>query len=305
MVVAKNVNKPGGRVYSSNLWGKGYIINLQYTPAFCKLFQRYFSVFLPWSSIFQPHPLHCRMKLFAYLSVCLLLISCSRQSFRTLSKTEKTAIREARKNWATDKNHAHVLLMTTEGNMVVELSNETPLHRDNFMTKVKDGFYDSLLFHRVINRFMIQGGDPNSKNAKPGERLGGGAAPGDRIPAEFRTSAGLYHQRGALAMARTNNPEKASSNCQFYIVQRPAWRPAELDSTILQRKLTLNETQRNIYTSIGGTPHLDGEYTVFGQLLSGYDVLDRIAATATKNDRPETDIRMHLFLLNQGPKKHK
>lgn len=228
------------------------------------------------------------------------LLGCSPESFRKLSKTETEAIRKYSKDVGTKDGYYHVLIMTDLGNMVVRLYNETPLHRDNFITKVKSGFYDSLMFHRVINNFMIQGGDPTSKNAQSAQMLGGGSAPGDRIAAEFRTEQGIYHKRGALAAARDNNPEKASSNCQFYIVQRPAWRATELDSTILQRKLNLNEAQKKLYTSVGGTPHLDGGYTVYGELEQGFDVLDKIAATKTnKSDRPETNVRMRMFVLSE------
>lgn len=235
-----------------------------------------------------------------YLIILLLATGCSQKYYRELSKPEEAAIKKYKKEINPRDGMYHVLIMTTEGNMVLKLYNETPLHRDNFVEKVKAGFYDSLLFHRVINNFMIQGGDPTSKNAIPGARVGSGSAPGARIPAEFRTDKGIYHKRGVLAAARDNNPEKASSNCQFYIVQRQVWRSAQLDSTIVQRNLTLNEEQKKIYTTIGGTPHLDGGYTVYGELESGFEVLDKIAASKTdKADRPEKDIRMKMFLLNE------
>lgn len=237
------------------------------------------------------------------LFIIIIATSCnSIKHFRHLKPDEKVAIKNSRKLIKSSKDQSHVLIMTTKGNMVVTLYNETPLHRDNFLSKVSAGFYDSLLFHRVINRFMIQGGDPESKYATQEKRIGGGAAPGDRIPAEFRTEKNIYHQRGALAAARTDNPEKASSNCQFYIVQRPAWRATELDSTIQSRKLNLNEYQKKLYTTKGGTPHLDGGYTVFGELIQGFNVLDSIAATTTKSDRPITDVRMRMFLLNKRKK---
>ncbi len=239
-----------------------------------------------------------------YLILLLWLLgSCSKPTyFRSLSKDELTEIKKYQKQFKQDENYT-VLILTNYGNLVVKLFNETPLHRDNFIAKVKSGFYDSLLFHRVINNFMIQGGDPTSKKAAEGDRLGGGSAPGDRIAAEFRTEQGIYHKRGALAAARDNNPEKASSNCQFYIVQRPAWRATQLDSTIVQRKLTLNDTQKKLYTTQGGTPHLDGGYTVFGELITGFDVLDKIAATKTNSvDRPLEDVRMKMFVLSE-PKK--
>lgn len=234
-----------------------------------------------------------------------LLIGCaSPKTFRNLTPNEKEAVERYRKQVNSKDGYYHVLIMTNEGNMVVKLYNETPLHRDNFIKLVKSGFYDSLMFHRVINNFMIQGGDPNSKKAKPGVDLGDGDAPGDRIPAEFRTDQGLYHKRGALAAARDQNPTKASSNCQFYIVQHPAWKPAELETLITQRQLKLNDEQKKIYTTVGGTPHLDGGYTVFGELEQGFEALDRIATTSKNaSDRPDVDVRMQMFVLSEPKKK--
>jgi len=230
----------------------------------------------------------------------LILTSAKPKPFRKLSPDEKTAIKKYSKLIDKKDGMYHILIMTDYGDMVVRLFNETPLHRDNFASKVRSGFYDSLLFHRVINNFMIQGGDPTGKKATKGQPVGSGSAPGDRIPAEFKTDKGIYHKRGALAAARDNNPQKASSNCQFYIVQRKAWRPGQLDSTAVARSLTLNDEQRKIYTTTGGTPHLDGGYTVFGELERGEEVLDKIAAAKTdRRDRPESDIRMRLFLLNE------
>ncbi|MBL7859784.1 MAG: peptidylprolyl isomerase [Cyclobacteriaceae bacterium] len=237
---------------------------------------------------------------FMFVFLLLALGSCSPHTFRKLTKEEVATVKQYSRQFSKSDGLYHVLIMTDAGNLVVKLYNETPLHRDNFIAKVRAGFYDSLMFHRVINNFMIQGGDPNSKKAEPGESLGNGSAPGDRIAAEFRTEQGIYHKRGALAAARDNNPEKASSNCQFYIVQRKPWRPTQLDSTIVQRKLTLNEEQKKIYTTVGGTPHLDGGYTVYGELEEGFDVLDKIAATKTnKSDRPEQDIRMRMFVISE------
>ena len=233
--------------------------------------------------------------------VALLVCACGTTTyFRKLSVDEKDAIKKYSKAVNLNDGLAHILIMTSRGDLVVKLYNETPLHRDNFIAKVKDGFYDSLLFHRVINDFMIQGGDPTSKKAKPGQSLGSGSAPGDRIPAEFRTEQNIYHKRGALAAARDNNPEKASSNCQFYIVHRNKWRPGQLDSTAVARNLKINDEQKEIYTSLGGTPHLDGGYTVFGELEIGFEVLDKIASTKTgPADRPVEDVRMKMFLLNE------
>ena len=216
-----------------------------------------------------------------------------------MTKDESTAVKAAKEQWGKTTDAYRILIITDSGNMVVRLYNETPLHRDNFVSKVRAGFYDSLLFHRVINSFMIQGGDPQSKNAVSGQMLGEGEAPGDRIPAEIRTGAGIYHKKGVLAAARDNNPEKASSNCQFYIAQGKKFTNTQLDSAAQKRGYTLTDVQRTLYTTVGGIPHLDGNYTVYGELENGFDILDKIAAVKTgPADRPLQDIRMHMFLLN-------
>lgn len=196
-----------------------------------------------------------------------------------------------------------VEISTNYGVMVAKLYNQTPLHRDNFIKLVQQGFYDSLLFHRVIKEFMIQGGDPTSKYATDSSRLGGGAAPGERIPAEIQT--GLYHKKGALAAARDGNPAKASSTCQFYIVQGKRYDTAQLNATYNSRVKAANPnfnfsaTQKEVYERIGGTPQLDQSYTVFGEVISGLDVIDKIATVQTKpGDRPLLDVRMKIRLLN-------
>lgn len=185
----------------------------------------------------------------------------------------------------------YVLIETSYGNMTVKLYDETPLHRDNFVKLVREGFYDGLLFHRVINRFMIQGGDPNSKDAKPGEMLGNGTL-GYRVPAEFNPQ--LIHKKGVLAAARDNNPEKASSACQFYLVQGQVW-----DAATLQRfGKAYTPEQIEAYTTVGGTPHLDMEYTVFGEVVEGLEVIDKIAAVKTgPMDRPLEDVKMKITLI--------
>ena len=188
-----------------------------------------------------------------------------------------------------------VLLETNFGDIIIRLSDSTPLHRDNFLKLVKTGFYDSILFHRVIQHFMIQAGDPDSRRAGPGQPLGGGG-PAYRIPAEFRTT--LFHKRGAIAAARDNNPEKASSGSQFYIVQGKVFSDAGLDSVETNRlngkKIPLEH--REVYKTIGGAPHLDESYTVFGEVIKGMDVVDKIAAVATSKgidrDRPLEDARI-------------
>ena len=190
-----------------------------------------------------------------------------------------------------------ILLHTNYGDMVVRLSDSTPLHRDNFIRLVKAKYFDSLLFHRVINRFMIQGGDPDSKLAKPGQALGNGG-PRYTIPAEFRTS--LFHVKGVIAAAREGddvNPSKASSGSQFYIVQGKVFTEPGLDSVETRRlKRRLPDYQREVYKTIGGTPHLDQNYTIFGHVVKGIDVIDKIAVVATSKgpdrDRPLEDVRI-------------
>lgn len=189
-----------------------------------------------------------------------------------------------------------VLLETNMGNMVLRLSDETPLHRNNFLKLVKTEYFNGVLFHRVINKFMIQSGDPNSRNAPAGKPLGEGG-PKYSIPAEFRQD--LFHRKGAMAAAREGddvNPKKESSGSQFYIVQGRVWTSGGLDTLeatrLKGRKIPVE--QRSIYMKDGGSPHLDQNYTVFGQLISGYDVLDKIAAAPTSKgidrDRPLKDI---------------
>lgn len=184
----------------------------------------------------------------------------------------------------------YVEIKTSMGKMVVMLYNETPKHRDNFLSIVKAKQYDSVLFHRVINSFMIQAGDPTSKNASASAMLGNGELPGiARIPAEFNSS--LYHKKGALAAARDGNPEKASSNCQFYIVQGKKFTDADLDRMELYNGWKYTAAQREMYKTVGGTPHLDNNYTVYGELVSGMDVLDAIASVKTNpGDRPAVDV---------------
>jgi len=238
-----------------------------------------------------------------------------------------------------------VIVISTElGDMKLRLYDETPQHRDNFIKLARQGYYDGGLFHRVINHFMIQAGDPESKNAQPGALLGNGG-PGYTIPAEF--VPGIYHKKGALAAARTGdqqNPLRASSGSQFYIVQGKMFRQGELDSlemkmntaihqniynnvfgpakdelnkyqqennqnalnnrlaqlqiradSIFQQtsKFKFTEEQRQVYTTLGGTPHLDGTYTVFGEVIEGLDVLDKIAALPTDQaNRPLKNITM-------------
>jgi cyclophilin family peptidyl-prolyl cis-trans isomerase len=190
-----------------------------------------------------------------------------------------------------------VQVQTEYGNITIALSDSTPLHRNNFIALVKEKFYDSLLFHRVINEFMIQGGDPSSKTAPAGMQLGGGGKP-YTIPAEFRPY--LFHKRGALAAARTNNPEKASSSCQFYLVQGKKWADDELNMTEQTRLggRKLADSVRTYYKTIGGTPQLDMNYTVYGQVTEGLNIIDSIANQPRDgNNRPFKDVRMKVVII--------
>jgi cyclophilin family peptidyl-prolyl cis-trans isomerase len=259
--------------------------------------------------------------------------------------------------WGSSKNKSQqekmVLISTDYGDIKIKLYNETPLHRDNFIKLASEGFYNDLLFHRVINSFMIQGGDPDSKNAAQGTMLGNGG-PGYTIPAEFVSK--YYHKKGALAAAREGdnvNPSKASSGSQYYIVQGTVISAEDLgryeekmnfqlkrvefekyindpkniefktkvDELSKERKfkelgeLTNNnkgfnalwdslpkqkfsEAQIKDYTTIGGTPHLDGAYTIFGEITEGLEVIDKITALEVdKNNRPLTDIKMSIKVI--------
>jgi peptidylprolyl isomerase len=238
-----------------------------------------------------------------------------------------------------------VKIETTAGDIKVKLYNETPKHRDNFIKLVKDGMYEGTLFHRVIKDFMIQAGDPDSKNAPKGKMLGAGDV-GYTIPAEF-VYPKFFHKKGALSAARQGdnvNPKKESSGCQFYIVTGKVYN----DSTLLSMESQMNENKINVifntlaqkhmkeiykmrkandedgfydlqeklfaeaqeiaakqpefhftpeqieaYTTVGGTPHLDGEYTVFGEVVEGMDVVDKIQQVKTdRSDRPEEDVKI-------------
>ncbi len=191
-----------------------------------------------------------------------------------------------------------VEIETNHGTMLVELSDATPQHRDNFLKLAEQSYFDSLLFHRVINGFMVQGGDPNSKNAKPGDQLGVGG-PDYTIPAEFVDS--LVHVKGALAAARQGdqgNPQKRSSGSQFYIVQGQTVTTAMLDQLEARKGVRYTQAQRDAYAANGGTPFLDRDYTVFGRVIEGLEVLDSIAAVSTDGrDRPTEDVKMTVIVI--------
>lgn len=249
-----------------------------------------------------------------------------------------------------------VTIKTSYGDMVAILYDETPKHKENFIKHANNKFYDSLLFHRVIPQFMIQGGDPESKKAVAGQPLGAGG-PGYTVPAEFRPT--LFHERGTIAAARDGNPAKASSGSQFYIVTGKKYTMEELEQNELgirnQRKsnylreiimspnyqwlltqiqdhqraqdgawldsffeksdtlivkvrpdykpFAFTPEQKTIYTTIGGAPFLDGDYTVYGKVIKGIEVADKIAAVQTSSDRPLEDVRMTVTVQQLSRKK--
>lgn len=182
-----------------------------------------------------------------------------------------------------------VLIKTSLGDITVKLYNDTPLHRDNFIKLINEGWYNNSPFHRVINNFMIQGGHNQD----------GRVDPGYTIPAEFRSNH--IHKKGALAAARQGdqvNPKKASSGCQFYIVQGNVLTEAHIQMYKQRYGLTFTEEQVEAYTTVGGTPHLDGEYTVFGEVVEGLDVIDKIAKVKTGYmDVPVEAVTMTIEIL--------
>lgn len=188
---------------------------------------------------------------------------------------------------------AKVKLKTSMGDITIVLYDDTPMHRDNFLELIEKNFYDGILFHRVMSQFMIQAGDPNSKDAKPGTQLGAGG-PGYTIPAEFRPN--LWHKKGALAAARQPdqvNPKKASSGSQFYIVVGRSWSVNELAQMEAQgQRPKFTDEQKKVYTTIGGYPPLDYQYTVFGEVTEGLDIVDKISLVPCNATRPVTDVKI-------------
>ena len=184
------------------------------------------------------------------------------------------------------------------GEIVVKLYNDTPQHRDNFVKLVNSGYYDGLLFHRVIKDFMIQGGDPDSRQAKPRQALGSGG-PGYTIPAEFVSAH--FHKKGALAAARQgDHMQYRRSKNQPALVELQEKLLAELKDIMRNEGgFHFSQEQKTAYTTVGGAPHLDGDYTVFGEVVEGFDVLDLIEAVPTQDgDRPEHDIKMSMKVLD-------
>jgi len=212
--------------------------------------------------------------------IVLLLVACIIAfSFTSMSQTKSK------------QKVVKFVIHTDFGDMKGFLYNETPKHRDNFVKLAKEGFYNGTLFHRVIPGFMIQGGDPDSKTAKPGQQLGGGDL-GYTVPAEFNPA--FIHKKGALAAARTGdnvNPQKASSASQFYIVEGQKQQADKLPA-----KYT--DAQKKVYETIGGVPFLDGQYTVYGEITEGLDIIDKIAnVERDQSDRPKKDLKMTIKLV--------
>ena len=180
-----------------------------------------------------------------------------------------------------------VKIETVHGEMIAELYNETPTHRDNFIKLVEKGYYDGTIFHRVIPNFMIQGGDPVSKEANPSQQIGNGG-PGYTLPAEFNPN--LIHKKGALAAARMGDAEKKkkeSSGSQFYIVEGQVYDAQKMAMIEQRMGVKLSDIQKKAYSSIGGTPHLDGGYTVFGEVIKGLEVITKISnLKRNKNNLP-------------------
>lgn len=186
-----------------------------------------------------------------------------------------------------------VLIKTSMGDVTIKLYNETEAHKENFIKLVNENYYDGLLFHRVINEFMIQGGDPNSKGAGANAQLGSGG-PGYTIPAEICPK--YYHKKGALSAARTGdqmNPTRRSSGSQFYLVTGKIMTEAELKQLASRMGTVFTEEQIETYTTVGGTPFLDGQYSVFGEVIEGMDVVDKIQTVETnQGDRPKEDVKI-------------
>ncbi|MES2518623.1 MAG: peptidylprolyl isomerase [Bacteroidota bacterium] len=203
---------------------------------------------------------------------------------------------------AQSKRDYLVTITTPWGEMHAILYDKTPKHKTNFLKLVDDKFYNDLLFHRIIDGFMIQGGDPKSKVAKEGEMLGNGDV-GYKVDAEITPD--LFHKKGALAAARDNNPQKASSGCQYYVVQGKIWNDKTLKEQMARSpQRVFTDEQKQVYKTIGGTPHLDGNYTVFGQVIDNLWVIDSVAKQPRNGqNRPLKDIAMKIKCKKMRKKK--
>ncbi len=200
--------------------------------------------------------------------------------------------------FAHSQERTKVKISTKYGDMVAELYNETPNHRDNFIKLVNSGFYNGTLFHRVIPGFMIQGGDPNSKSDSQNVSVGNGG-PGYTLPAEFNSK--FFHKKGALAAARMGdavNPKKESSGSQFYIVEGQIYDSSSIDLFSSRMGTELSSAQKKAYTTVGGAPHLDANYTVFGELIDGFEIISKISnVTRDKNNLPKQKVIMNISIV--------
>lgn len=239
-----------------------------------------------------------RAKVFSILVLVagFFMASCANKT----TQTEQVKSGNDSSTSKTKQKQTMILISTNYGDMKAVLYNETPQHRDNFIKLIKESYFDGTLFHRIIDGFMIQGGDPDSKTAKPGQQLGQGG-PGYTVPAEFNQE--LIHKKGALAAARMGdqmNPQKASSGSQFYIAQGKVYSQEELSNFEMRMGKSFNEIQKKTYTTVGGVPFLDYEYTVFGEVVEGLDVIDKIAKAAKdRSDRPTQDIKMKITIIGE------
>ena len=246
------------------------------------------------------------MKKITYITTlffCLFLASCCSSKTNEVPaerSNEMTTVTESTDNQTDNQlttrnmeNLTKVLIKTSEGDITIALYDNTPKHKENFLKLVNSGFYDGILFHRIIQGFMIQTGDPDSKGAPAGKMLGNGG-PGYTIPAEFKPEN--YHKRGAVAAARQGdqvNPTKASSGSQFYIVDGKPFNANLMAQISYQYGKSFTDEQRKVYETIGGAPFLDGDYTVFGEVVEGMDVVDKIAAKPKdRYDRPTADVKI-------------
>ena len=239
------------------------------------------------------------------IGLMMFMVSCTTTSANTTAEDkapqiEEEVVAEVAEQEPKKEKEQMVKLTTEYGDIIIKLYNETPLHRDNFIKLAKEGFYNGTLFHRVIKGFMIQGGDPQSKAAVAGAQYGNGG-PGYTIPAEFNNK--FIHKKGALSAARMGdqqNPQRASSGSQFYIVQGKTYTNMELNQMEQRARMKYTPEQKEIYMTLGGTPFLDRQYTVFGEVVMGLAIIDQMAAVKTlPGDRPEKDIKMTIEVIEE------
>ena len=240
--------------------------------------------------------------IFYQQTVCCLLLAMAYLFIMKKILLFATFILHIQQLKAQSKRDYLVTITTPWGEMHTILYDKTPKHKTNFLKLVDDKFYNDLLFHRIIDGFMIQGGDPKSKTAKQGEILGDGDV-GYRVDAEITPD--LFHKKGALAAARDNNPQKASSGCQYYVVQGKIWNDKTLKEQMARSpQRVFTDEQKQVYKTIGGTPHLDGNYTVFGQVIDNLWVIDSVAKQPRNGqNRPLKDIAMKIKCKKMRKKK--